>query len=221
MTRLFLLMFVYCFLIKTYGQTNNVLFDETAKVLIYSSIQSDGNNTAKETFQEWISYRQNDFLELQIKESSVYSFYRPLMLDSISGQYSMQIYEVPSNNLEKQSRYILKYKDFCGELWLRLGGYVENDVNLLFDYLKKIGLKNRHIKQMLKEWTIQEGVFSNIDWVCLFEGYLKNDLTRECFISIFYIEANANSINFNPVSEKKLYSIFARMPLYGYFRNCY
>ena len=160
----------------------------------------------------------NHFEYLEVERSSIASLFKPGMTDSISSKYLIRIYKLPNENSENQSRYLMWYKDFSSEVWLRIGGYIENDLHLLFDYLRGQKINKRQLREMIQKWSEVDDIFKEIAWGCLFKGYLTRSTQYDCYRAVFYITLNDTSIGFNRLNDKELNSTFSRIPLYGRFR---
>lgn len=114
------------------------------KMLLFTSVEYDGHAATNGTLKNWIEVRENHYNFLQVEQSPLIVLYKPQMLDSISGKYDLILYKILCQNSENQSRFVLRYKDISSEVWLRVGGYVENDLHLLFNYLKDYGIKREN-----------------------------------------------------------------------------
>lgn len=192
---------------------------EEVNLLLYTSKLYDCHGGVKSTYDRWSYILERNFNYLSVRYSAIDSLYKPNMLDSISGRYEIKLYRILSHNSEDQMRYLLWFKDFSSEVWLRVGGYVENDIHLLFDYLKEDRIRSRQLREMFEQWQTSESLFCEVDWTCLISGYKKNKTNSSCFLSVEYILANDFCINCTLLEEDELYSIFSRLPLYGSFRR--
>jgi hypothetical protein len=112
----------------------------------------------------------------------------------------------------------LWYKDFRSEVWLRVAGYVETDINLLFDYLRNQKVNKKRLKAIIRDWNDSDDLFKDLNFNCLLKGYLRSKTSAECFLSVYYILLNDASIGYDPLSENELKSVFSRIPLYGRFK---
>ena len=114
--------------------------------------------------------------------------------------YSVQLYKFYTDSQEPY--FVLKfdrcrslYFELAEDVWLRLTGFSESYVKLLFDYLTKdCKLKMNDIKYMINTWKHGDDMFDEINWDCLIDGYLKNDTNRECFLSWTKINAEAFAV---------------------------
>lgn len=211
-----MLILVFCFNSKS--QDSYVVSEDT-KMLLFSSVENDGTGATKGTLDEWMKFAQNRYEYFDIEFSPRAVFYKPSMSDSISGEYELRLYKLLSVNSEHQSRFVIWYKDFSSEVWLRVGGYVENDLHLLFDYLKVDKINKKMLKGMLQNWVLSDPLFGELDWDCLLKGYIKNSTRFHCFKSAYYIFVNDTSVGFDPLKEDQLNAGFSRMPLYGRFER--
>lgn len=210
---------IFCSLLgQLHGQPENNIPDEI-KVLLFSSIEYDGNKGTKKSFNEWLELTKNHFEYLDFEYSTIMDFYKPVGTDSIMGKYEIQVYKMPSENSEKQARYLMWYKDFSSEVWLRVGGYIENDVHLLFQHLKDEKITRRKLKKMLNEWESTDSILAELDWFCLLKGYKKNSTKADCFMSSYYLDVNDLCFGCSPLSKNQLNSTFSRLPFYGHFNK--
>ncbi len=190
---------------------------ESTKMLIHTSIESDGNADIEvRSWDNWLVVRRNHFDYLKVVNTSTYYFYKPISLDSITNKYSIQLFKIYADNSEKQSRYLIQYKDFREAVWLRVAGYTENDIHLLFDYLRKQGIRKQKLRLMIQEWQRADELFKEIDLNCLFHGYLRHSTSGNCFKSVYYIGLNDLSIGCNILEADEINSVFSKVPLSGY-----
>ena len=134
--------------------------------------------------------------------------------------YSVQLFKIASSHYPY---YILCFNSsnsinytFADDLWIRVSGYVENDLKIFFDRLKEKGMSNDMIKSMISLWCEKDSLFAELDWDCLFEGYELNDTKRECYISQKYYRHYASCVNCkNHVVNRNIYSSFSRIILLG------
>jgi len=185
------------------------------KMLLFTSVECDGNTATITTFEKWLQVRENHYDYLRVQHSPISVLYKPSMSDSIAGKYKLKLYKISSQNSESQSRFVLWYKDISSEVWLRVGGYVENDLHLLFNYLKEDEIKKQQLKEMLRNWATLNSLFSEVDWACLLNGFRENDTKSECYRSAYYVFINDLCINCKRLKKDQLNSIFSRLPLYG------
>ncbi|MCR4828523.1 MAG: hypothetical protein K5864_03570 [Bacteroidales bacterium] len=143
--------------------------------------------------------------------------------DTLYNTYKIQLYKV---NLNKRSRphYFLRlypsssyYIRLREEVWIRVSGYRESDIKILFDYLREQGVSKAHLKKMVKQWSESHELFHEIDWDCIMKGYIKNDTHCDCYNSeplpyLIYRE-------WEPVIER--YSVFSNYPLSGRLEPMY
>lgn len=202
---------------KIISQTKKVL-DENTKMLIFTSVERDGNDATKSTMQDWLNEMNNHFEFLKIENTSILTFYKPLLKDSIRSQYKIQLFKIPDRNSQNQSRYLIWYKDFENEVWLRAAGYVENDLHFLFNNLAKQKIRNKKVLILFQDWIKSDTLFTEIDLKCLFKGYMKGKSKSACFRSVYYIKRNDLSIGYQPLDYKSLNSINSRLPLFGRFK---
>jgi hypothetical protein len=198
-----------------YCQSDHNVNEET-RAFIFMSIEIDrpyGYNIVK--WEDMLKVLKNHHDFLQIDTSSIFNFILPKSLDSIADGYSLQLYKMVSVNSRKQSRYLLRYDGFEGIIWLRVAGYVENDLKVFFDYLRKKGVKKKDLKKIVEEWEDSDFLFKEIDFKCLLKGYTRNQTSSDCFIAVSYVEVNDLSIGFDPISENDIYGVFSRIPLIG------
>lgn len=210
---------LFCFISSGLRAQENVELSGETKMLLFTSVEYDGNTATSTTLENWFQVRENHYKFLQVEHSPVAVLYRPQMLDSISGKYEVILYKILSQNSENQSRFVLRYKDISNEVWLRVGGYVENDLHLLFDYFEDGGIKKKKLKGMLRDWGNLNSLFAEVDWECLINGYKKNNTKSECFRSAYFVFANDLCINCTLLTKHQLNSSFSRLPLYGSFKR--
>ncbi len=213
-----ILLFISC---SVFNAQNNSDLSEESKVLLFTSVETDGNSAIDITYNEWLDLIENHYEYFDVKFTPIEVFYKSETLDSIGGKYELKLYKILSYNSENQSRYVLWYKDFSNVVWLRVGGYVENDFHLLLNYLKEDKRYKKQIKKMFQEWRSTDSLFAEIDWECLYSGYKKNSTKSDCFRSANYIFLNNTSFGYDPLREDQLNSIFSRVPLNGYFFHRY
>lgn len=207
------------FSLFSFAQTDSTKTEGKIKIALYSSVITDGGYIDDyATIEDFIAAEKKYFDRFEFVQTNKVTLYKPNGgYDSISTKYQIQLFKIKDDNSKKQHRYLIWYKDFNNTVWLRVSGYVENDLNLLFDYLHKQKVSKKQLKIILREWNNIGGLFEEPDWNCLLDGYLKNKTTSECFLSVYYIRENDLSIGFDPLSEKELYSRFAKSLLGGYF----
>lgn len=203
---------------NVFAQKKPMSEEDIIKMALATSVIFDGSQIIyHETIDEYTESLKKHFDAFEFTQSPKIVFYKPNMpYDSIAGKYQIQLFKVQCYNSEYQHLYLMWYKDFRNKSWLRVGGYIENDLKLLFDYLRKQGMRKRHLKLMLNQWRASDPLFEELDWGCLFAGYLKNKTNTDCFLSVYYIDINGFSVGFDPLSPKELYSRFARSCPGGY-----
>lgn len=196
---------------------NKTVLSEESKVLLFTSVEYDRDDATKNTYKKWLEVTENHYEYLNVEYSPSFVFYKPKTLDSISGKYELKLYKILCENSENQSRFVLWYKDLSSEVWLRVGGYTENDFHLLVNYLINDNLNRKQLKEMVKEWQMVDPLYRELDWECLLKGVERRNTKSSCFRSAYYLTTNDLCINCNPLKEDQLNSIFSRMPLYGKF----
>jgi hypothetical protein len=208
-----------CIILLSSFNQSSVELDKETKMLVFMSVEFDGSYVSKTTLKDYFNVLGNHFNHFKIEYTTKKVFYNPIfnVSDSIMSEYQLQLFKIPDDNFYKQSRYLIWYKDFHSEVWLRAGGFVENDLNLLFDYLRGQKKKKRMLQSMIEEWTESNSLFQEAKLNCIYKGYVDGNTKSDCFKSVYYIKANAVCIGFNPLNEKELNSIFSRIPLYGNF----
>jgi hypothetical protein len=220
MKAIIMLFGLYFFLPNVTAQSNDLLIDQEEKMLIFTSVKTDGGYVYKKGIDEWNEKLKGNFNKLEIKKSKLLRFCLPESLDTIRTNYSIQLFEIFDFNSEQQSRFLLKFSDLRNYVWLRVDGYVENDINLLFDYFLKQKIKKKDLKTIVKEWEGADKLFKELTLLCKVEGYLKGNSEFPCFKSVFYIKKNDSVIGIEgPLEKKELNSKFSRIPLYGWFRE--
>lgn len=216
-----IIILIFCLVLFNSSKQPNNAIDEDVKMLIFTSVINDGHGASLTTFDKWVDLRKNNFNLLEIETTSNKTFYKPNISDSIKGKYEIQVYKVPDNNSQLQSRYLIRYKDFGNQVWLRAAGYVENDMNLLFNYLQQQKIKKSEIKVIIQEWNKSDQLIKELNLEEIFKGYINNNTDSKCFISAYYIRINDCSIGFEPLKEHELNSVFSRLPVYGHFMHNY
>lgn len=79
------------------------------------------------------------------------------------------------------------------DIWVRLSGFTESDIKLVLDYvINDQNLTMDDIKYMIDCWRQGDELFNELDWDCLIDGYLTNDLRRKCYMSWTKIDAAVN-----------------------------
>lgn len=210
-----LLLYILC---SPLGAQDEVKLSEEDKMLLFTSVEYDGNTATNTTFKKWVQVIENHYRYLKVEHSPVILLHKPNMLGSINGKYELKLYKILSQNSESQSRFVLWYKDISSEVWLRVGGYVVNDLHLLFNYLRDDNVTKRQLKEVMQSWQTQNSLFAEVDWECLLRGYKKNNAKSECFRSAHYVLSNDLCINCKPLNDEQLNSDFSRLPLYGGFK---
>lgn len=206
------------FVFRVSAQVDNTI-EEKTRLFIFTSIESDGPRAFNgETWDNWMKLFENHYKYLNIESTGVLNFVIPFSTDSIADSYSLELFKVLDNNSKNQSRYLFKYKDFNNTVWLRVSGYIENDLNLLFDYLKRKKISKKQLNQIVNEWNSSNKIFEELNLQCLFKGYLNHNTSSECFRSVFYIKKNDASYN-ELLKGIDLNSKFSRAPLYDIFRE--
>lgn len=140
--------------------------------------------------------------------------------------YSVQLYKFYTDSQEpyfvmKFDRCRSLYFELAEDVWLRLTGFFESDVKLMFDYLTKDRkLKMNDIRYMINSWRHGDDMFNEVNWDCLIDGYLKNDTNRECFLSWTKIRAEASiqSPSKNNRTQNLYASFSTNYPLCGILR---
>lgn len=208
-----------CFIYSGLKAQENIELSDETKMLLFTSVEYDGNTAIDITLENWFLLKENHYEFLQVEISSEEVLYKPQMSDSISGEYELILYKILSQNSENQSRFVLRYKDMWNEVWLRVGGYVENDLHLLFNYLQGDGITKSKLKEIIRDWETLNSLYTEVDWECLFIGYKKNSTKSECFKSAYFVDVNDFCINCSPLTKDQLNSTFSRLPLYGSFNR--
>lgn len=212
-----LLLFLICVLTtRVYAQVDP---EEDIKMLLFTSVQNDGGGASTGNLMDRLEILKNNYELFKVDFSPDLIFHKPDIEDSIRGEYKLKLYKILSYNSEDQHRYLLRFRDFSSEVWLRVGGYVENDIHLLFDYFKEDRIKGKKLRRMLLEWTSSDPMFPELDWECMYKGYRKNSIKSACFRSAYYVFINDSSIGFDTLRKDQLNGVFSRIPLYGRFRR--
>ncbi|BDS09822.1 hypothetical protein [Aureispira anguillae] len=201
------------------AQKSDSLLDERTKMLLFTSIEADGNYGCKITWDDWVKTLENHYEYLKIEHTHSKKFILPKNLDTIGTSYRLQLFKIKSFNSENQSRFLLQYTktSLRNNVWLRVDGYVENDLNLLFDHFIRQGTKKKDLKIILQEWEKSDELYKELDLFCKLKGYLNRKKELSCFKSAFYIGINDATIGASPLKENELNSPFSRVPLYGFF----
>lgn len=189
---------------------------ESVKMMLYTSVVEDGTNPYNGKWENWIAFLENNYKNFEYKSSKWYSGYMPSKEGIDYYKYQIQIFKMPFHNLSSGVRYLLHYKDISIDVWLRVGGYVENDLKIFTEYLKKKSLKNKEIKKLFFEMQSIGFIYNELEWECLLNGCFKENTKDDCFKSVFYEFYNERSIGLNPLKDRDLNSCFSRVPLYGY-----
>ena len=200
------------FVTQTFGQRIDSFISQEIKMILFSSVETDGAYIYNMNFDKMNSVLSNHYEFLEIKMSSQEEFIKPRAADSISGRYLVRLYKIINYDSGRMSRYLLHYIDFNNNVWLRVGGYVENDLKVFFDYLISQGISRKQLKGILERWEESDSIYKELDLACKLNGYFKNSTNSDCFYSVFFITKNKVSLNGNRVSEK---SCFSRCPLSG------
>lgn len=194
--------------------------DEQTRSLLFMSIEIDRSSTyGKLTWDRLVELLKNHHDYLQVESSDNLNFVLPNSRDTFKDFYTLQIFKINSENSRSVSRYLLKYVDFDGEVWLRVSGYIENDMKLFFDFLREKGVKKKHLMKVVEEWRDSNSIFKEVDFSCLLDGYYNNRTTGDCFIAVAYVNLLDLSIGFDPLGENNINAIFSRVPLLGYFET--
>ncbi len=191
-----LLLFISC---SIFNAQNNSDLSEESKVLLFTSVETDGNSAIDLTYKKWLDLIENHYEYFNVKFTPIEVFYKSENLYTKGEKYELKLYKILCINSENQSRYVLWYKDISSEVWLRVGGYVENDFHLLLNYLKEDKIYKKKLKSMFQEWRSTDSLFAEIDWECLYSGYKKNSTKSDCFRSAYYIHINDACINSDPL----------------------
>lgn len=201
------------------GQQDYVL-NERLKTFIFTSIETDGNRAFQGgAIKEWIDLVENHYDNIEIISSKEIVFYNPKTIDYIQGKYTIRLFKIEELNSKKQSRYLMHVRNMHNEVWLRVGGYVENDVNHLYNHFRKIKMKKKDLIELNNYLESSESMFLELDLSCMLRGYLKKKTDLDCFDSVYYIESEDQRIGFTVLNEKEIKSTFSRMPLSGRFKD--
>jgi hypothetical protein len=202
------------------AQKKDSLINEKTRVLISTSVETDGCHIYNGNWNDWIKTLNNHYQSLDIKKTKKLELNDSKDLDSILNNYNIQLFKMMDYNSEKESRYLLNYTDFNSNVWLRVGGYVENDLNLLFDYFIRNKTNKKDILKKIEKWEASNVMYTELNLKCKFKGYRRGKAIDGCFKSVFYIKMNDVQIGREEkVKRKNINSIFSRIPLYGTFNN--
>jgi len=217
MKNLLILLLICVFEINIYSQKFNHKEEEIKLDLILSyvvdlhdvqSLHSIENHTQSIAY----IYEHTEFYS-----SNTISCMMPISTnDSSMNSYNLQLFKIVPNFSDKYALYMLKYEYYLGtycKVWLRASGYVENDMNLLFDFFMKHGVKKKQLFNMIEEWEMKDEMFKELDLKCILNGYLKNNTSKECFNSSNRVFRNI--LCMNCVVYDKVYSNFSRIPYSG------
>jgi hypothetical protein len=193
--------------------------DENIKVLLYTSVVTDGGKAYSIDWDKWRSVLKNNYEHFTFKSSNWDTLFLPDKENIEYYKYQIKIYKLPNDNSESQDRYLLHYKDISSNVRLRLAGYVENDMKVLFKYLESKSINKKQLKKLIKDWANLNDLFSEVNLDCILEGYFKNSTKSDCFKAVYYIEVNDFTIGNVPLEKNELNSCFSRIPLYGYFKE--
>lgn len=130
---------------------------------------------------EKFRYFKSEKLELHI---SPYS-----RRESRADVYSIQLFKYYGQPDEPY--FVLKiercqniYFHLDEDVWIRVSGFSESDIKLLFDFWgKDQKLTIEDIRNMVDSWQQGDGMFNEVDWDCLIDGYLTNNIKRKCYLS--------------------------------------
>ena len=131
-------------------------------------------------------------------------------------KYTIQLFKIKRTRIP--SYYIMRIAScdtylfsFPEELWIRICGYRESDLKVFFDALKKRGVTNNEISEMVESWCDANELFREIDWNCLMNGYFKNDTHSSCYASGSNIWYKARYLG----EKNDIYAVFSSKPLAG------
>ncbi|MAC95425.1 MAG: hypothetical protein CMC96_07975 [Flavobacteriales bacterium] len=190
--------------------------DEKTKMLLYTSVETDGHYASDLSWERRDFIRENHYKYMKIVNTPVFSLKLPNELGFDIQNYQIQLFKLPDDNSYNQARFLLCYKDMASNACLRVGGYVENDINLLFDYFLKNRKKTKVLESLISKWESLDRLFEELDLDCLLKGYDNQSTKLDCFKSVFYINVNESTIGANPLSKQELNSCFSRIPLNGF-----
>lgn len=122
------------------AQKIDSFISQEIKMILFSSVETDGAYIYNMEVEKVSSVLSNHYEFLEIKRSNQGEFIKPEAADSISGRYWVRLYKIINHESDRMSRYLLHYTDFDNDVWLRVGGYVENDLKVFFDYLISQGI---------------------------------------------------------------------------------
>lgn len=185
-------------------------------MLLFTSIETDGHYASDLAWEKRNIIRQNHYENLEYVTTPVFKLKFAADLGFDIQNYQIQLFKILDDNSFEQSRYLLYYSDVSSKVYLRVGGYVENDINLLFDYFQLNGKNKRELNRLITEWESLDKLFRELDLECLLNGYYKQSTKPDCFRSVFYINVNESTIGTSLLSKEHLNSNFSRIPLNGF-----
>ena len=201
-----------------FGQKQATIPEEI-KTLLFSSVESDGNNPHELKIEDWLRIARNHYEFLEIEVSPEATLYKPGVRDTGRNWYKVRLYKVICENSENQSRYVLFFQDFSSKVMLRVAGYVENDIHLLLEYLSYDGVTFRMWYKIISDWNSSDPLFNEIDWGCILEGAKRRKANSDCFISAYYVLRNDLCVNCELLKKNQMNSNFSKLPLWGRFER--
>ena len=140
--------------------------------------------------------------------------------------YSVQLFKFYMDS--SQPYYILKidgcvslHFELLDDVWIRIAGFSESDLKLLFDFwTKNSKLTIKDIQYMINSWQEGDELFTELDWDCLLEGYLKNNPKQDCYLSWSKALAIACvwGLDARYYRDQMYASFSTKNPLFGFLR---
>ena len=135
-------------------------------------------------------------------------------------KYKIQLFKI--DNPYSPAYYLLRLFpcdtylfSFREGLWIRICGYRESDLKVFFDALKKRGVEMDEITEMVELWRASDGMFREIDWDCLMEGYQNNNTNSDCYISGSNYWYKARYLG----EKDDIYAVFSKKLLAGMLKK--
>lgn len=220
-----MLFYLFASVTELHGQ--NQCDKQLQKLLYYAIYVMDEPNYKNTNYMDNVIKKynildSNQVYCLSVDSSILKTFYltdfdsiaclkKPEMMDFLS--YRMQLFRVGAY-------YVLHIKacdnyafDLQEDVWLRANGFRENDMKLLWDELRRQGLTKGKIKRLVNTWSTAGGLFSEVNWQCMFKGYLKHNTNYDCFISQSYSKERLWC------GDLDIHASFSKTPLKGCFRT--
>lgn len=218
-----IIIFLSLVLVQNHLTAQNKEKELTKRILYLSYITDEvslNTYTFDYIFNKMVANADSFYNDFQYESTEPLHLHFTNREEIYTDKYTVQLFKI---HQLFQSYYILSFNSssslrnsFSGTLWIRVAGYIENDLKVFLDSLREKGMSMEEIRSMIELWCQKDSLFDELDWNCLVDGYEQNNTNADCYISSVLIRHDAACVNCKyEVYEDDIHSRFSRIILLG------